>query len=145
MVVDEQSSVGRGRMYDITCPTLDCSAILPYHTLSYISYILQRPTLNCSSIPPHPTTTFFVLHWIVQPSYHIVPYHTSYHVLHWIVHPSYPILLQPSLRPTLDCPAILPYALPSYHDRVIVGHTTNIYPIIGTIRYPRPTIHPTCV
>ncbi len=70
-----------------------------------LSYILPRPTLNCSSILPHPTTTFFVLHWIVQPSYLMLsrpttirysrtyykhlPYHTSYHVLHWIVHPSY--------------------------------------------------------
>ena len=54
-------------------PTLDCSAILPYRTLSYI---LPHPTLDCSSLLPQPTTTFFVLHWIVQPSYLIVPYHT---------------------------------------------------------------------
>ena len=43
---------------------LACSAILPYRTLSCI---LPHPTLACSSILPHPTTTFFVLHWIVQP------------------------------------------------------------------------------
>ena len=78
--------------------TLDCS-ILPCRT-TYHNHILPYWT-------PH---YFFVLHWIVQPSYHIVPYHTSYNVLprgrmfgvlHWIVHPTL-------LRPTLDCSAILP-------------------------------------
>ena len=42
--------------------TLDCSAILPCATPSY--HNLLRPTLAVST--KHPTTTFFVLHWIVQ-------------------------------------------------------------------------------
>ncbi len=88
--------------------TLDCSAILPYRTLSYI---LPRLTLDCSS-----TTLLSYTELFSHPTLSY-PYHTS-------------------SRPTLNCSSILPhlllqpsssytglsshptYALPSYHDKV---------------------------
>ena len=84
------------------------TGLFTHPTLSYpiLHLILQRMAeQGCGSYLslPHPTTTFFVLHWSVQPSYLIVLYHTSYYVLHWIVQPtlSYHYLLHPTLRPTV--------------------------------------------
>ena len=78
------------------CPTLDCSAIIPYHTLSYI---LLRPSYHNQHwiSTKHLTTTFFVLHWIFN---HLT---LSYTILHPFFYPhptSYQDLLCPTLQPS---------------------------------------------
>ena len=71
--------------------------ILPHLTTSYPvvpSYpSLLRPTLHSSAILPRPTTGFF---YHPTPSYLILSHPTtSYLVLHWILLPSYPVLPYP--------------------------------------------------
>ena len=110
---------------------------------------------GCGSylILPHPTTTFFVLHWSVQPAYLSVPFHTSYDVLHWIGHPSYPSLPQPASsytalfsHPIIQWLSILPYATPSYHNlRCPTNHPTTTFIVLHWMFQPAYRIghHPT--
>ena len=93
---------------------------------------------------PQPTTTFFVLHWSVQPAYLSVPFQTSYDVLHWIVHPSYPFLPQPASsytalfsHPIIQWLAILPSATPSYHNiRCPTKHPTTTFIVLHWMFQP---------
>ena len=97
--------------------------ILPCPTLSYPSYTV----FYC-----HPTTSYLVLHWILLPSYHILPSRThpipnyilSYLVLHWTLLPSYPVLPHPTLYST----AILPHPTSSYTG--FFCHPTISYPVV---------------
>ncbi len=153
-------------------PTLDCSAIIPYPvihpTMAYKSSCHPDTSLwatfrigTISRSIPYPTTSFFLLHWIVQPSYFMLPRPTTtFFVQHTgLFHPTlsynlpqpHPALLDPTLlRPTLDCSAILPYRTLSYilpRGRMFgvlhwIVHPTPSSPYTGLFSHPTIIIVP---